>query len=64
MKASIMLHMRETMRPPVFKDPTVQVRVNADMYIAGSLVTAGSVALMQLSDAQALRSVGRVDLII
>jgi hypothetical protein len=50
-------------RIPIFKDPQTHVRVQADMYVAGQLVKAGDVCLMQRSDADALRTIGRVEII-
>ena len=48
---------------PAKETATAKVRVNMDMYVRGEIVKAGSVATMALSDAEALASVQRVEII-
>jgi hypothetical protein len=49
--------------PPVVKDPTTKVRIKVPMYVGGKAHEVGSTAMMSRSDAEALRSVGRCEII-
>jgi hypothetical protein len=54
--------LRETSRQnPPTHDTQVSVRVLANMFVKGKLVEAGDKAVMDLSDAQALRNISRVE---
>jgi hypothetical protein len=57
------MHMRSPIPGPTVKDPQIKVRAIVDLYVAGEIVTAGSTASMQRSDADALASIGRVAVI-
>ncbi len=46
--------LRETIRPPVFKDPIVEVFVLREIFVAGTAREVGSKAIMEASDAWAL----------
>jgi hypothetical protein len=47
--------------PQIEPAPLVQVRVLANIYVRGQMITAGNLALMASDDARQLRSVGRVE---
>jgi hypothetical protein len=46
--------LRETIRPPVFKDPIVEVFVLREIFVGGTAREVGSKAVMAASDAWAL----------
>jgi hypothetical protein len=47
--------MREAIRPPVIKDPIIQVRILAPIYVGGTAREVGSKAFMASSDATLLK---------
>jgi len=50
------MHMRENIRPPIFKDPDVSVRILSSIFVRGVAAEIGALATMTLSEAQGLRN--------
>jgi hypothetical protein len=46
--------LRETIRPPVFKDPNIKVRILKGIYVGGVALAVGTTATLATSDAQLL----------
>ena len=50
------MHLRETIRPPAFKDKVVEVRILSAILVAGVAREVGSTLSMPLFDALGLRN--------